>query len=118
MLSSPTGKVEKNWLFLCRDKSLDIVYGYNPLRLYQEATGEARVVGPLVDGARPHYGSANWARVEGGFITIVHSSTLLRGHKYYFHKLLMLDESLRLRRETDWFTFEGRLVEFTTGLCV
>jgi tetratricopeptide (TPR) repeat protein len=114
------GRHERNWMPLVRGDELLLVYSLGPTVVYRcdLASAELTKVAehPAPDHARGLRGGSQGLRIDGAWLFCAHEVLFSESGRHYVHRLVRLDDELRLSALSPRFRFAGENLEFCAGL--
>lgn len=122
--SRPNQACEKNWIPYVRDDNIYIIYGYEPFATYKLLFSEdkkqitlerdiAVVIGYNLDKLR---GSACPIKFGDEFLMLVHEVVIRDGVRIYYHRFLLLNDSMIPKNISRAFYFSHKGIEYCIGL--
>lgn len=113
--------IEKNWLPFYVDNRCYVIYGYDPLLIYQvdQTSGKCTVA---KEYSTPYdlsqfRGSAAPVPFDGGYLFVVHEVSV-HDHRHYLHRFVYMDHNFEITKMSLPFNFMHWGVEFCGGLTV
>ncbi len=126
-------RIEKNWVLFTKNNESYIIYQWHPLKIYKlnnhdsktkifnnELQYENTILVNTID--TPKYlhdirGSTNGITI-GNEIWFINHIVSYEANRYYYHLFVVLDiDTLKVKRASKMFTFDGNRVEYTLGFC-
>lgn len=110
-MGSPSG-----WLYACQHDGHLVTVDANPDVPGGYLLSRRGATTPLVKRCR---GGSQLVPFDGGWLGVVHEVCYVGHQRVYEHRLVWLDESLRLAKVSPWFAFHTpRVIEFAAGIAV
>lgn len=125
-------RIEKNWVLFSKNNETYIIYQWYPLEIYkldnlnassvfnQDLQYENVSLQYTID--TPNFlkdvrGSTNGVEIDNEIWFITHVVSY-ETNRYYYHMFIVLDKNtLKVKRISKMFTFDGSRVEYTLGFC-
>ncbi len=112
---------EKNWMPFVLDGELHFLYSCSPaivLRCDVRTGAMTRVAESEAPAGEGFRGGSQGVRVADGYLFVIHETVREEHALRYLHRLVLLDDELRLAALTPQFTFAADRVEFCAGMAV
>lgn len=121
-ISSPLHeRCEKNWLPFVKDNALNVIYSYDPLRVFKidEVTGHCtEVVNKNQNRDFSRFrGSAAPISFDDGYLILIHEVTFT-DQRIYTHRFVYLDKNFEVQKLSKPFTFKHKGIEYCCGMAL